>query len=129
MTEHFKECASAAVSRTLNEAINAQAVQDDNNNDTRMNVMLKDCKVNRSRASWLRSGIKVKCQIITTTKNAQGNSQSVYRRTQRCKQNKWASQIFKCPIAHLLIHCSYEGLSQSSCPNSPGTVSVVHADK
>jgi hypothetical protein len=46
MTEHFKECASEAVSRTPNEAISARTVQ--SNNDKRMNFMLKDCKVNRS---------------------------------------------------------------------------------
>jgi hypothetical protein len=46
MTKHFKECASAAVSTAPDDDMHARTVQGNNNNDTRMNIMLKDCKVN-----------------------------------------------------------------------------------
>jgi hypothetical protein len=41
VAEHFKECALAAVSMAPNDGVQARTVQGNNNNDSRMNFMLK----------------------------------------------------------------------------------------
>lgn len=48
MTVHFKGSGSAGVSTAPDDDVHARTVQGNNNNDPRMNFMLKYCKVYRS---------------------------------------------------------------------------------
>jgi hypothetical protein len=95
MTEHFKERASAAVSTAPDDDVHARTVQGNNNNDPRMNVMLKYCKVNRYWSFVAENWASKSIPSYHNHKGAQDNRQSAQKISQRCKQNESTPQILK----------------------------------